>query len=201
MIELRGLAGASAWLVYNKIIFSLIYCRRFNVAANDQTIKLLALQECESLEDYQVVAGHLTIERDKVLFYSFGEALVIFKSLPDDEKKLLLMECLTFIDLSDDEKTRLLALHTDKNGIPYGAANIGNLDTDSIINILLDSLVDCSKVQCDFALMTSEDLAASEKYRVDVRDEINNVLTKAPNLPTGQTLAASLKNIFSKLRA
>ena len=200
MTELKGLTGVSAWLVYNKVVFNLLFLQRFNFAKNERTIYIIALQNCTTLDEYKTVAELLN-EPDGIVEYTFAQALAEFKTFTDEQKESAFFELLTFVDLSSEEKLRLLTLHTDDNAIPYNSTNVANLSAGECVNLLVMSLVACSNINCDFALLSDDDLKTGSKYRVDIRDEAGELLNKAPDMPTGNLLVASLKNIFVKMRA
>ena len=198
--QLKGLSGISAWLVYNKVIFNLLFLRRFNSRANDQSVLIMALKECRTLEEYKEIAGHLTIMPENLVHYTMAGAVAEFRDSNDSEKRGMLLEALTCIDLANEDKLLLLALHTDSNGVRYGKANVNNLLAGELINMLIESLMSCAVIDCNFGLLNSEDLELSKKYRVDIRDEANDILSNTPDAETGNVIALSLKKILAKMK-
>lgn len=200
-MELNGISGLSAWLVYNKVIFGLVFCRRFNYAANEQSLLLSGLNECKTIDDFKTVREALSNERFDKVNFTFAEAITIFKDMSERDKRESLLECLTFIDLSKEEQLILLSLNKDENGISIGSANIKNYSTTKIIEFLLCSLLQCSLVSCNFGLMNSGDIKALSQYRVDVRNEANEILSKNSEAKTGNVISLALKSIAAKLKS
>lgn len=201
MIKLQGLEGVSAWLVYNKIVFSLFYIRRFNFQANQQHGLIAELKQCETLEQFQSVAVRMDASKYREVFFPLDECVRIFKASDDDNKKSMLLEALTITELTDEETLRLLALHKDPNGIKYSKANVGNIAASQIVPMVLDTLIACSNIQCDFSLMTPEDHELLGANRVDIRDEVNDVLAAGGNsLDTGNLISVAVKRVLKRIR-
>jgi hypothetical protein len=200
VIELRGLAGVSAWLVYNKIVFSLLFIRRFNYAANDQSVSIAQLRECETLDEFKAVASQLTTERFDAIDMSMSQCVERFKAATEDDRRALLFEAISVTSLTDDESLRLLAMHKDKNGISFSKANISNVPVADVIPMMIDTLIACSDTNADFALMNADDLAIMKDYRVDITNDANEILMASPNLKTGNVIVMSLKRIAQRLK-
>lgn len=199
-MKLTGLRGLSAWLVYNKIVFSLVFLRRFNVEHNEQLALIESLKSCNSLDEYKEVAKELSAEKYKAVFYSQADAINIFKESDEINKRQMLFECLTFTTLTDEECLRLLALHTDDNGVPYSKANINNIDAGDIVPMLIDSLIACANEYCDLSLLSEEDLAIFNKGRVDIKDDANDIVSSNSDTDTGSIISIALKKIVTRFK-
>ena len=200
MIILQGLGGFSAWLVYNKIVFSMIYLRRFNVAHNDQLALIEQLKTCETAEEFKTVSDLLTTDKITTVFYSHAEIVGIFKDANNIEREKMLLESLTNIELSENDILSLLSLHKDSNNIPYCKANIKNLQVSELMPLLMSVLLSCSDLNVDFSLLSETDLNDLKNKRISITDEANEVLIKSPNIGTGELIALTVKTIFNKLR-
>lgn len=200
MNELKGLKGVSAWLVYNKVVFSLVFLRRFNMTHNDQLLKIDDLQQCETLAEFKAAAQELSTEKFKTIFFTQEECIQMFKSAGAVEQRKMLLEALTITALSDDEVLRLLSCHRDSNGVPYSRVNIKNMLTGDIMPLLLESLLYCAGLDCDLSLLDESDFQLIKGKRVTINDELNDTLSTAPEIETGNLIALSIKRVLSRFK-
>lgn len=200
MNELQGLKGVSAWLVYNKVVFSMVFLRRFNMAHNDQLTRIDNLQQCETLEEFQAAAEQLNTDKFEALFYSQEECVQMFKGAGASEQRKMLLEALTITALSDDEVLRLISCHRDSNGVPFSRVNIKNMLMGDIVPLLLETLVYCAGLDCDLSLLDESDFELIKGKRVSINDELNDTLTTSPEIETGNVLALALKRVLSRFK-
>lgn len=193
MVELKGFKGVSAWLVYNKVIYALPYTKYFSMHRRDFNAEL-----AESLtlsdEHFRIWASMLT-EADIPSNKTHAECLYEFKGLPDDVRKLVILDCMTMTDITDDEVMRLVAVHKDQNDIPYSKANINNLQLAEVAPMMIETLCAASNVSVDMMLTTKEDIEALKGGRVDVRDHI-----AAGGGDVGEILAVATKEAIKEVR-
>lgn len=193
MIELKGFKGVSAWLVYNKVIFVLPFTKYFSHHRRDFDAEL-----AESLtlgDEHLRLWVSMLREADIPSNKKQAECLAEFKELPDDVRKLVILDCMTLTDISDDEVMRLLAVHKDANGVPYSKASVSNLMVDTITPMMLETLYAASNISVDMMLTTKEDIEALKGMRVDVRDHI------APGVDdVGEALAIATKEAIKEVR-
>lgn len=199
-MRLEGLKGVSAWLVYNKIVFSLVFLRRFNVIHNDQLTFIELLKTCENLADYKDVAAKLNSDKFKKLSFSQAETITFFKSANDTDKTNMLLEALTITELDDDDCLRLLSLHEDSNGVPYSRNNIKSMQSGDIVPLMLKTLLACASLDCDFSLMTEDDLNLFKKGRVNINDEASEILVNNSTIETGNLLSLAVKRLIARFR-
>ncbi|HDM8140701.1 TPA: hypothetical protein P0E12_004991 [Vibrio harveyi] len=200
-MQLEGLSGFSAWLVYCKVIHALPFLRRFNVAHNDQLAQIEKLKRCETLEEFEREAEKLNSAKFKEVFYTFEDIVEIFKNSPENAKRKMLFEALTLVNINDDELMRLLAVHKDKNGIGYSKHNIINLRTNELIPKAVETLIACSLLSCDFALMTPDEMAEIKGKKISILTEANEILGVAPQTTTGELIALAVKKVVEKVKA
>ena len=108
-MELKGLKGFSAWAVYNKVAFNLIFLRRYTKKSRDFNDKIAALFD---LDNVDVIKQHLFDLLDEGVNFNteISECITFFKACNDVDRKLMLVESLNYSDLTDDEVLRLLVL-------------------------------------------------------------------------------------------
>lgn len=193
MIELKGFKGVSAWLVYNKVIFALPFTKFFSYHRRDFVAELAETLTLND-EHLRLWASTLTAA-DIPSNKSQADCLAEFKELPEDVKKLVILDCMTLTDITDDEVLRLLAVHKDANGIPYSKASINNLNIENITPMMLETLCAASNVSIDMMLTTKDDIAALKGLRVDVRDHI-----AAGVDDVGEALAIATKEAIKEVR-
>lgn len=193
MVELKGFKGASAWLVYNKVIFALPFTKFFSYHRRD-FVSELAESITLNDEHLRLWASSLTAA-DIPSNKTQAECLAEFKELPEDVKKLVILDCMTLTDITDDEVMRLLAVHKDVNGVPYSKASINNLMVDAITPMMLETLYAASNVYVDMMLTTKEDIEALKGMRVDVRDHIASGVDDV-----GEILAVAAKEAIKEVR-
>lgn len=195
MMELIGFKGVSAWLVYNKVVFNLPFIRE-NRAASRRFSHELA--EAAALEDVEAMRAFiLSLTTDSIpRAMSHAECLEAFKAKAPSHRRAALLECLTYADLSDDEVMRLLAVHSDANGIPYTRASLGNLKVADVTPMMLDTLVAASAVDVDLSLVTAAEVDMLGGKRLDVKAETADILAQTPTIGVGEALALAIKKCF-----
>lgn len=73
----------------------------------------------------------------------------------DEEKMKLLKEAAQFVSLEQEELESLICFCTDKNGVPYSAANIKNLAPDELVSVIVAVCMEISKIKIE--LLTDEE--------------------------------------------
>ncbi len=199
-MKLEGLEGVSAYLVYIKVAHGLAFCHEFNAMHNDQLAIIAAIKAAQDEELFNLI-GELNSDKFKKVHFSMPEIVIFFKSQSVGNKKRLLLEALSRISLSNDEVMRLLALHDDKHGISLGSHNIVNLGIDEIIPKVLDSLIACSEINCDDALLSESDKSALSGCRISILNEVSEILTNNPRLSLKNILPLAIKKALSIYQA
>lgn len=198
MIELTGFRGLSAWLVYNKVIFALPLITENRAASRRFSSELAEAMNLETLEELRAFVSTLA-GRPLGALLTQAEAVPLFKAKGPHERKLALLECLAHTDLSDDESLRLLAVHKDGHGIPYGKANIGNLSTSQGGDMMMDTLLACSMVDVDLSLVTEAERETLGNHRLDVKGDAAELLTQAPDMGVGELLSLVIKKCLRRI--
>ena len=199
-MELTGLKGVSAWGVYNKLVFSMFFLRRFNLKHNAQLCLIEKLKGCDNLSDYKDVADRLSTTKMEKLFHSQSEVVEHFKAAEENEKYNMILEALTIAEIDDSEVLRLLALHSDENGVPYSKANIKNIPINKIIPLMIETLVACSNIDCDFSLMTEVERDLIKGKRVDIKDDAGEILSSNSDIKTGELLSLAVKKFLARFK-
>lgn len=195
MMEMTGFRGLSAWLVYNKVVFALPFITENRAASRRFSLELVKALQLDNLEELREFVAGLA-GRPAAGTMTQAEAITLFKEKGPAARKLALLECLTQSDLTDDESLRLLAVHRDGNGIPYGKANVGNLTTCKAADLMMETLLACSMVDVDLSLVSSAELEALGNYRVDVKAEAVDLLATAPTMSVGELLSLAIKKVL-----
>ena len=188
MIDLKGLKGFSAWNVYNKIAFNLVFINRFNSAPVDKKEILLKIGASDDLQEIRQLSTELAKSSTRVSL-SFEEVLLHFKGEDEVNKQVMLMEALTFTDLADDDVFSLLALHCDANGIPYSPANVSNIETAELLPLMLKSLIACSDLYFNFGIISKADIEIAVKNRANISDEVGDILANNSDLTVVDLIA------------
>jgi hypothetical protein len=192
MIELKGLKGIAAWSVYNKVAFNLIFIRRFNVAKVDHAKLVVELLALETIEEIKNKLPDL-VQTSARTHKSAARCIEAMKHAPQLEKRLMLLEALSFCDLDDDEVYRLLAIHKDENGIPYSKANINNFKVVDSTELIIQTLIACSDQYVDLGLLTGREIDDLDGYRVDIRSEAADILGANSDMSVGELLSLAIK--------
>lgn len=120
-IELKGVKGFAAYQVYVSIVAFLPTCAKYN-------------------------AKEFSTEDNKADLDAIFED---FKSLDDESKKRLLLECLQVDMLADHQIVALLGLHKDKNGKPISARTVNSIEMHEIMKMILNTCVACSQINSE----------------------------------------------------
>ncbi len=114
-------------------------------------MKLLPLQGYKSLRALN--AFHTLLLGLKMLpAYALEDYQTFFASFKDKdemEKERCLREAASFVQLSPEEVTALIAFATDKNGIPYSAVNEANLGPAEIFEIIVAVCMEIGRIKID----------------------------------------------------
>lgn len=77
-----------------------------------------------------------------------------FKEKTDGEKETFLREAVAFVELTEEEVNALVGFCSDKNGVPYGDTNKGNLTIDELHEVIVMVCMEIGKIKID---LVSED--------------------------------------------
>lgn len=200
MNQLKGLKGFSAWSVYNKVVFNLVFIREFNIDKEDFLSCLARLCTEKNLKKVREGLPQLA-EFGAQVHKTPQYCIEQFKSRTRAEKTAMIVEALTFADLDDDEVMRLLALHDDQNGMPYGAANINNLEVGTIFNMIVETMLNCSDLTCDFSLMSQKNQDDLGSKRVSIKEVVADILQHNGDLPTEDLIALAVKKTLTQAQS
>lgn len=70
-----------------------------------------------------------------------------FKDKTDEEKEKILRESLMFVKLEKDEVEAIASFATDKNGIPYSAASIKNMDLNDLFEVIIAVCMEIGRIK------------------------------------------------------
>ena len=194
-----GLHGLSAWLVYNKVINNLVFCREFIHGNEDFAHDVSQILEMDDLDE--VKKRLITMTLPKRSYKLPHECIAVFKQADQEKQKSLISEALIYSDLTDEEMIRLLAMHNDPNGAAYSQISVGNLKQSEMANMIISSLVECSRVHVDLSLVAKSELESLGKNRVNVNGEAAEILSRAPNMGVGELLSLARKKTLNKVGA
>jgi hypothetical protein len=195
-IKLVGLKGFSAWSVYNRVVFHLPFCSRFNTRTTDSARILSSVINSEDIDE--VKAAMLTmIEGTEKVNFTPSECLIQFKAMEETERRSLLIEAANFADIKDDELMRLLAVCSDVNGIAISSSSIANYDLAEIITGAFDVLVRCSMINADLSLITKAELDALAGGRLNVGVAVNDILIAYPKASAEEVISLSIKKAIN----
>lgn len=100
-----------------------------------------------------------------------------FKEKTDAEKETFLREAVAFVNLERDEVEAIISFSTDKNGIPYGPANIANLGPKELHECIVAVCMEIGRIKID--LVTEE----------EKKNFLDSVSTPGPSSQSIPTLA------------
>lgn len=72
-----------------------------------------------------------------------------FKEKSEAEKESLLRQAVAFVNLNDDEIEALISFATDKNDVPYGKHNVGNLGVAELHNTIVAVCMEIGRIKID----------------------------------------------------
>lgn len=70
-----------------------------------------------------------------------------FKDKTDPEKEKVLREALMFVNLKKDEIEAIVSFATDKNGIPYSAASIKNMELKDLFEVIIAVCMEIGRIK------------------------------------------------------
>lgn len=121
-------------------------------------MKILPLKGYKSLRALNTF--HVLLLGLKMLPAYLGETYdVFFESFSgktEDEKEDLLKQAALFVRLEQDEVESLVSFACDKNGIPYGPANIANLSPEEIHEIIVAVCMEIGRIRVDLVSDTEK---------------------------------------------
>ena len=121
MIQLKGTKGFAAYQTYESIIAFLPTCDKYQ------------------LDEFKSEKGQI------VLSLVFAD----FKSLDENDKKVLILESLQVNILSDQQVVNLLRVHNDSNGRAISPQSIGNYGIAEVMKMALTTCVACSEIDSE----------------------------------------------------
>lgn len=194
--ELLGLKGFSAWSVYNKLCFNILFCRAYNFKRPKLSEIIEKALNCDDIDEIKQLIPEIAHQSDRV-FFTHEEVIRDFKKCSDKDRELLFLEALTFCDLSDEDAIRLLSLHKDINNIQYNKENIINIKTVDLVPMLIESLIFCSHQHIDLGIVTDQEISALNNERVSVSKEASEILSANSEISVKDLIALALKKAFS----
>lgn len=191
---LAGLKGASAWQVYNKVVFHLPFIRANNHHRREYARHVASVIRSgqEGMEAFLLTLS----DPDVPTFRTQAECLANFKAADLTERTRQILECLIYVSLSDDELLRLLACHTNARGIPYSRATVEQLTMAQILPMALETLLAASMMDVDLSMISAGELDSLNGHRLDIRSAIAGVLAAGPNIATDEAIAIAAKKAF-----
>ncbi len=116
-------------------------------------MKVLPLKGYKSLRALN--AFHALLLGLKMLPMHMGEDyqtfFASFDNKSDAEKETALRQAAAFVELGQDEVDAIVSFATDANGVPYGEANIKNLDPEQLFEIIVAVCMEIGRIKIDLA--------------------------------------------------
>lgn len=81
---------------------------------------------------------------------SFEDFLNRLSAMPEADQIQMLKKAALFVELSKEEVEAIVCFCTDKNGVPYEAANLKNLSPDELIDVIVAVCAEIAKMKIDF---------------------------------------------------
>lgn len=197
-MKLAGLKGASAWQVYNKVVFHLPFIRANNHHRREYARHVASVIRSgqEGMEAFLLTLS----DPDVPTFRPQADCLADFKAADLTDRTRQLLECLIYVSLSDDELLRLLACHTNARGIPYSRATVEQLTMAQILPMALETLITASLMDVDLSMISAGELDALDGHRLDIRAAIAGVLSAGPGIATDEAIAIAAKKAFEGVK-
>lgn len=199
MKNATGFRGFSAFRAYNKVCFHLFMIRHFNYEVIDQSVTILALKSCETLEEFKEIAESLTTGILKPVVKTPSDAIREFKKMSDEQKRSALIEALTYCDLSRNEILALLYMQDDPNGNPWDEASINNLSPEKVTDIIVEVMIEFSKLSFDFGVLNDRDYEILKGGRVSVTDEVSDIIAGNEKIGIESLLPIAVKRVLKKI--
>lgn len=79
----------------------------------------------------------------------YEEFLAIVNHMSGAEQEKIFREAAMFVPLEKAEVEALVCFCTDKNGVPYGAAQLKNLDPEVLVDIIVAVCLEIAKIKID----------------------------------------------------
>lgn len=112
-------------------------------------MKILELRGLKSLRAFNVF--HKLMLGIKMVPAYMGEDYASFyervEKMDLDDRRKVFREAATFVDLEPDEVMALVCFCADANGVPYGPANVGNLDPAAIVELIVEVCLKISEIK------------------------------------------------------
>lgn len=72
-----------------------------------------------------------------------------FAEKSDEEKEKLIREAAVFVQLTQEEVEALVSFCSDKNGVPYSAVNVKNLNAGELHEIIVAVCMEIGRIKID----------------------------------------------------
>lgn len=89
----------------------------------------------------------------------YTEFFEAFKQLTETEKEKMIREASIFVPLEQTEVEALVSFATDANGVPYSSANIKNLGTKELHELIVAVCMEIGRIEVD--LLSDEEKKSS----------------------------------------
>lgn len=87
---------------------------------------------------------------------TYEEFLSKIHDMPEDDQRKMITEAAMFVELSKEEVEALTCFCADKNGVPYTAENLKNLNPKEQVEIIVSVCMDIAKIRIDFITETEK---------------------------------------------
>lgn len=81
---------------------------------------------------------------------TYEDFLNRLSAMPEADQLKMLREAALFVELQKEEVEALVGFCSDKNGVPYEAANLKNLGPDELIEVIVAVCGEIAKMKIDF---------------------------------------------------
>ena len=81
---------------------------------------------------------------------SYEDFLNRISAMPEADQIKMLREAALFVELQKEEVEAIVGFCTDKNGVPYEAANLKSLDPKELVEIIVAVCAEIAKMKIDF---------------------------------------------------
>ena len=81
---------------------------------------------------------------------SYEDFLNRIAAMPPEDQAIMIRKAALFVELQKEEVEAIVGFCTDPNGIPYEAANMGNLDPKELVEVIVAVCSEIGKMKIDF---------------------------------------------------
>lgn len=92
--------------------------------------------------------------------WSYEDFFEMIQKCPPEKQKTFIREAANLVAIEEDELKAVISFACDANGVPYGAANLKNLEPAQLVDIVTEVCFEISQMRID--LVTKSEKKNSE---------------------------------------